>query len=343
MLTRDTVAPYLRERGLLGGAAPRIEDRSGRDRVFLARTGDGAGYVVKARGAGDAALLAREAAVLGRLEGAGGIAPAPVLFDRDRGVLVTRLVGTGQDLAAHQLRGGCSTLMARSAGRALARLHALALGELPSAHASPLSVPVDPAPAALVWASSGAAVQFIGLVQRAGELGERLAAVQAAWRPGPVIHADVRWSIWVPYAPPAARRRTRVALVDWELAQLGEPAFDVGSMLAEYLVAWVTSIAVVDRDDPARYALRPLTGMQPAMRGFWDAYVSAAGGRRPPVRRVVEWAAARVVQYAWERTAAQPRLEPMAGPLLQLSLGMLRRPLEAAARVLALPVGGGDR
>lgn len=345
MLTRETVVPYLRERGLLAEAArsPRVEDRYGRNRVFVARTGDGCGYVVKACAPHDGALLAREAAILGRLAGVGGIAPQPVQFDRGSGVLVTRLVGTGEDLAAHQLRRGCSTVLARAAGRALARLHGLpprALGDVAPGCAPPLSLPPDPAPAGLVWASSGAAVEFIGLVQRAHELGDRLAGVTAAWRPDALIHGDVRWANWVPYAPPDGSRRTRVALVDWELAQRGEPAFDLGSMLADYLVAWVTSIAVADRGDLARYALRPLAHLQPAMRGFWDAYVADSGRTGPPARRVVECAAARIVQYAWERTATQARLEPIAGLLLQLSLGMLRRPAEAAVALLAMPSPG---
>jgi aminoglycoside phosphotransferase (APT) family kinase protein len=346
MLTRETVGPYLRERALLGEDAngPRVEDRSARNRVFVAHTGAGSGYVVKACVPGDAALLAREAAVLARLDGAGGVAPQRVLFDRGRGVLVTRLVGTGQDLAEHQLRRGCSAVLARAAGRALAGLHQLppeALGDVAGAH-PPLSLPPDPAPATLVWESSGAGVEFMRLAQRATELVDRLAGVEAAWRPDAVVHGDVRWANWVPYAPPHSRRRTRVALVDWELAQPGEAAFDLGSMLADYLVAWVTSIAVADPGDLARYAVRPLARMQPAMRGFWDAYVAACD-RRPSVRRVVECAAARVVQYAWERTASQARLEPIAGPLLQLSLGMLRRPAEAAVRVLGLPLAGAVR
>ena len=40
-------------------------------------------------------------------------------------------------------------------------------------------------------------------------------------------------------------------LIDWELAGAGPAAFDVGTVLAEYLRAWIASIPIADPRIPA--------------------------------------------------------------------------------------------
>ena len=97
--------------------------------------------------------------------------------------------------------------------------------------------------------------------------------------------------------PPGSRRRTQTLLIDWELAGRGEAALDIGTVLAEYLSAWVGSIPIVEVATPGRllsHARYPLRRMQPAIDAFWSAYraskFDAAGaaagagtGSRPPV------------------------------------------------------------
>ena len=131
---------------------------------------------------------------------------------------------------------------------------------------------------------------------------------------------------------PGSRRRTRVLLVDWELAGRGAAGFDVGTVLAEYLRCWVGSIPIVEPGDPGRLVARarhPLRRMQPAIHAFWSAY-GLANPQRPTLRRVIELAAVRLLQTAVER--AQGLVTPSAHvvTLVQLADNMLRHPDDAA-------------
>jgi hypothetical protein len=82
--------------------------------------------------------------------------------------------------------------------------------------------------------------------------------------------------------------------------------------------------------------------MQPAMRAFWDAY--AVGMHLTPVEqdewllRSVRYAAARLLQTAYEQSALTLRLTGNVICLLQLSLNILQRPADAAASLLGIPV-----
>ena len=110
-------------------------------------------------------------------------------------------------------------------------------------------------------------------------------------------------------------------LVDWELAGPGSPAFDVGSVLAEYLRFWVASVPIVDPADPGRLVAQagyPLRRMRPAIQAFWSAY-RRASPVRPALRRVVELAAVRVLQSAVERAQESATASAHAITLAQVA------------------------
>ena len=98
-----------------------------------------------------------------------------------------------------------------------------------------------------------------------------------------MIHGDVRWGNCLALRG-ASSRWTRLQLIDWELCGAGDPAFDVGAFLGEYLGAWLRSIPIANPRDAGRlraHARLPLRRMRPALGAFWDAYARQSG----PVRR----------------------------------------------------------
>jgi hypothetical protein len=175
-------------------------------------------------------------------------------------------------------------------------------------------------------------------VQASSAVCDRLVALRDAVPRDGLTHGDLRWENCLAVAPRGSRRRTRVLLVDWEFAGRGAAGFDVGTVIAEYLRSWVGSIPIVAPDDPGRLAGRashPLSRMRPAMAALWSAY-GLANPRRPPLRRVVELAAVRLLQIAVERTQGLARPSAHVVTLVQLADNMLRRPEDAAQRLLGL-------
>ncbi len=126
--------------------------------------------------------------------------------------------------------------------------------------------------------------------------------------------------------------------MDWELAGHGAAAFDVGTVLAEYLRAWLESIPIVDPREPGRFVAQaghPLRRMQPAVLAFWSSY-GLASAHRPTLERVMELAAVRILQTAVEQAQGLTTLSAHQVTLVQLADNMLRYPEDAAFTLLGL-------
>lgn len=341
MLEQSDIAHYLLSLGVVkpqavvdGGFA--IVDVSRRNCVFLVSTSSGPVFVVKQATPGEGSLLAHEASVLRQLAGAGDLAPhVPTVLHHEAGCLVLRTPAGARDWSDH--RGRFPRIPARSLGHVLARLHRLHMDLPQSAHPAWGLLLPEP-PHEFVLDLSAGAQDLLARIQASSAMCERLDALRDAATDGVLVHGDLRWDNCLALPAPGSRRRTRVLLVDWELADRADPAFDVGSVLAEYLRVWVGSIPIVDPVEPGRLvhrALHPLRRMQPAIGAFWSAYAGASA-QPPPLRRVVELAGVRLLQTAVERARGLSAASAHVVTLVQLADNLLRRPEDAAADLLGL-------
>lgn len=347
MLEQSAIAHYLLSLGLVKPQAVvdddlTILDVSRRNCVFLATTPGGPAFVVKQGTPGHAATLAHEAAVLGALAAdaeLAGFVPGVVHHEPEAARLVLRTPGGARDWSDHHGSGRFPRVPARGLGRALAALHRVPADRLPEPPPGidplwGLSLP-EPGHDVVLDMSAGAR-DLVARLQASQALCDRLDELRATLADGAFVHGDLRWENCLAVAAPGARRRTRVLLVDWELAGRGPAELDLGAVLAEYLRSWVGSIPIVDPRDPGRLVARarhPLQRMQLAMRAFWSAY--RAGGRGVSLPRVVELAAVRLIQSAIER--AQGFATPTAHviTLVQLADNLLRDP-DGGAKLLGL-------
>ena len=349
MLEQSDIAHYLLSLGLV---KPRevveedltLIDASRRNSVFLATTRAGPTYVVKQAGPRSAQALSHEAAVLRALAEApelAGKVPTVVRHEPEAARLVLSTPGGAKAWSDHYSMGRFPRLPARILGRALAALHRLpaeGVDELPPG-IDPMwgmSLP-EPSHELLLDLSAGAQ-DLVARVQANRAVCDRLAELRDAVSDRTLVHGDLRWENCLAVAAPGSRRRTRVLLVDWEFAGSGAAGFDVGTVLAEYLRAWVGSIPIVVPDDPGRLVERaghPLRLMLPAMQGLWSAY-RLARPRRPALRRVIELAAVRLLQIAVERAQGLATPSAHVVTVVQLADNMLRHPDSAAHRLLGL-------
>jgi aminoglycoside phosphotransferase (APT) family kinase protein len=307
-----------------------VRHAPGRHRNLVLESGEsGAALFVKqAREASDVARLEREGRVCAALAGAdeaiARCVPRVVESDPAAGILVLELVRGSEDLRAHDARtSGVAAGVGERAGRALAALHRTSVD-----HAEPAEDPWAlaghrPSPDALAELTPAGA-EAIRIAQRA-ELAPRLDEVRASWRASALIHNDLSCAnVLVGAGDDGAA----VTLVDWELAGWGDPDWDVGSFLAACLSLWLLSTPSVAR----------LASLQPAMAGFWRAYLDGAqgspeteGARLP---RVTRFAAARLVQTAFESAQTGDRLSSGAVLHLQVAANVLTRPDEAVSTLL---------
>jgi len=262
--------------------------------------------------------------------------PQFVAFDPDRCVLVTRLVPNGQSLVDLRPRYRLfSEGVARAIGASLGQFHCLADDAEANRRAdAPDFVPfpfiaVEPQLTMLLSLSSGN-VELVRVVQNTDEFLSLLHAVRLSWNVDHLIHGDMRMDNCV---LSRRGRRSVVTIVDWELAGRGDPAWDIGTVIAEFIGAWLLSVPIV-QDTTAQEVFRcsqfPFITIQRAIGAFIRAYYHACRTKRwtrsiGPAR-IARFAALRLIQIAFEQLQSASELTGQAVYLLQLSLNLLQKP-----------------
>jgi Ser/Thr protein kinase RdoA (MazF antagonist) len=321
-----------------------VVDASRRNCVFLAALHGGPTFVVKQSTLRDDRALAHEAAVLRVLDqttSLPGQTPTVVHHDPDAARLVLRTPGGARDWNEHQRATNFPLTQARVLGQMLADLHGL-----PADRVEPLPPGFDPMwglslpepPHQLLLDLSTGAQDLVARLQANQMLCRRLEDLRSVGLESVFVHGDLRWDNCLAVEAASSGRRTRLLLVDWELASHGAAAFDVGTVLAEYLRAWLESIPIVDPVEPGRFVSQagyPLRRMRPAVRAFWSAY-GFASAHPPTLQRVMELAAVRVLQTAVEQAQVLTTPSAYQVTLVQLADNMLRHPEDAAVRLLGL-------
>ena len=201
---------------------------------------------------------------------------------------------------------------------------------------------------ALYRRMSNANLQLVSTMQSFPAFGMLLDALRARWsefaggEAGTLVHYDIKLDN-VLVVRDGSGRAKGIKLVDWELAGLGDPAWDVGALFGEYLGFWLLSIPITGESPPERFldmALDPLSRIQPAHGAFWRSYKEQRGldGQEAAqfLWRAVAYAACRLLQTAFELSQGSSKLTGNALCFLQLSFNVLQRPFEAAAQLLGI-------
>ena len=367
ILTRHNVAFYLLERGLLTmrdfvceGVS--VYEQSQRNRNFrVSRHGKGGFFVKQSDELGELgqrhSTIAREAACYQLARGNSHLErllPKFYDFSTQTHALVVELVEPAQSLAhLHSRTGRLPPALASSLGAQLAVCH-VEFGKMmryldrehPFIGEVPWILRPDELHDLVSDSQSPGQARVVGVVKSSPRLCEQLSALADTWQVNGIIHGDMKWpNCLLQVADDVAAEEGEAALriVDWELADAGHVSWDVAGILQGYLSQWITSMTFVagaSVQETAATAALPLEEMWPSMRAFLEGYLgrmdlpaAAADGLR---RRAVEYAAARLLQTAFEDRSDEALLGSHVVLLLQLSSNILADPDAAAERLFGL-------
>jgi hypothetical protein len=181
------------------------------------------------------------------------------------------------------------------------------------------------------------AVRFIQSFPAFGALIDELGA---EWQPNCLTHSDVKGDNILILSK---RGAPSVWLIDWEMTALGDAAWDVGSMFADYLGTWLRSIPITGEQPSAQHlslARFPLSKLQLAVHAFWASYRLARGltGRAATAFLLcaTRYGAVRLIQRVHEQTREAIDLVADAICQLQLSWNILQQPELACVHLLGL-------
>jgi tRNA A-37 threonylcarbamoyl transferase component Bud32 len=365
-LTKNDLVHYLLERGLLDYQAVvdgdvMVVEGARRHHNYSVLRRQGTGLFVKQMQpdqAFSAQTLQKEAACYVMMESDPALAEIHALmpcfraYDPDRHLLVVELIGGGENLTElHRRVNGFPEDIARGVGELLARYHQASMRDLlPRANTAifqgqpPWILSFHLMPQGSMQNLSAANGQFMGILQSYPDFGQALDRIRAGWRRDALIHGDMKFDNVVVRGGETGEPTLHV--VDWELADVGDSAWDVASILQAYLTWWIASLAHVPAqapnapNDAAQY---PLETIQPAIRAFWDAYVSARGMSAQDadreLERAVSYAGARMLQTVYESMAWAPTLTQHAVWQVQACINILKEPRAAATDLLGFPAG----
>jgi hypothetical protein len=349
-LSVANVVEWLRRRGLISPdgaeASWRVRTQTSRNFTFAVARQDGRGFFVKqlrVRGPESLRMMEREAAVYGFFADRAGpireISPAFHRFDRNAQALVLELE---PDAAAGSPTRPppFSAAFATAAARALALLHRQRYEDLLNPSRARLFERRPPG--VYDVHRGGPLVQWLGagqsrLVDRLRELPDLASALDrmfADWRCDRLIHGDVKWEncLW----RGSSAGPIELKWIDWELTDVGDPAWDAGCFLQAYLSHGVrslppqTGLTLAER---MRGGASLFSAMQPALWAFMRDYTAALETPGPEVlelrERILRCAAARMFQMGLEVTHGRSEPPSEALCLLETSAEIMRQPGEA--------------
>jgi tRNA A-37 threonylcarbamoyl transferase component Bud32 len=362
-LTKNDLVHYLLERGLLDHRAVvdgdvMVVEGARRHHNYSVIRRQGVGLFIKQMQpdqAFSAQTLQKEAACYVMMESDPALAEIHALmprfraYDPDRHLLVLELIGGGENLSEfHRRLNAFPEDVARHVGELLARYHEASMRDLlPRANTAifqgqqPWILSFHLTPRGSMQNLSAANGQFMTILQSYPDFGQALDRVRAGWRRDALIHGDMKFDNVVVRGAQTSEQTLHV--VDWELADLGDSAWDVASIFQAYLTWWISSLERVPGNEANDAAQYPLESIQPAIRAFWDAYVAA---RRFGVRdaereleRAVSYAGARMLQTVYESMAWASSLTQHAVWQVQACINILKQPRAAATDLLGFPAG----
>jgi hypothetical protein len=188
---------------------------------------------------------------------------------------------------------------------------------------------------------SPANVQVLRLVQRSAPIASALDELSAEWSPDTLIHNDLKGDNVLVTGEGTQRR---VRLVDWEMLQFGDAAWDVGCLFRDFLGYWLLSVPLTSDLTSEQMLERctwPISLLHPAARAFWHAYRTSAhldaDATGAFLVRSLRYAAARLAQGAYELALTQQQAPNLAMAMLQLAANILTDPREASLHLFGIP------
>ena len=272
-------------------------------------------------------------------------------YERSRYALTLSLTENAESLSEHQLRQAqMPETTARMIGNALgiAHAHGPLMAADPAMHGLfPYQIPwpmtLEQTGYTFLNGFGTLGPQLVRSIQQMPTLQPMLSALRQYWQYDSLTHGDMKWDNCL-ISNPVGESAPRLTIVDWELADIGDGAWDVATIFKEYLVAAILSFNA--RQNAAAQSLpappdQSIAVAQPSIRAFWKGYVHGRGLHGAQVGacldRAVRYTAPRMIIAVLEYLGASPQFSPLGDTMLETARSILESPQAAAAQMIGVP------
>jgi thiamine kinase-like enzyme len=190
-------------------------------------------------------------------------------------------------------------------------------------------------------------LKFFALYQRYDSLGQAMAELGKAFKPCCLTHNDLKLNNILLQTDWEHSSDNIVRLIDWERSAWGDPAFDLGMLIASYLQIWLSSLVIsqaLSIEESLRLASTPLEKIQPAIAALSLAYLDVFPEiiqERPDFwQRVVQFAGLALIQQIQAMIQYQKSFGNTGICLLQVAKTLLCRPEQSMQTVFGTAAAG---
>jgi thiamine kinase-like enzyme len=186
-------------------------------------------------------------------------------------------------------------------------------------------------------------LKFHVLYQRYESLESAIADLAYAWKPSCLTHNDLQLDNILVHSRWQQLDNCLVRLIDWEACTWGDPAFDLGTLLASYLRIWLGSLIVdpaLELEESLHLAMIPLEIIQPSLialiRTYLDTFPRILESRPDFIIRVIQFAGLRLIHQIQEIIEYRQYFDNSNLCMLQVAENLLTMPEQAILTILGI-------
>ncbi|MBC1240693.1 phosphotransferase [Nostoc sp. 2RC] len=274
-------------------------------------------------------------------------------FDAENSIIIFNYLSNYRDLADFYIKENFfSTEIAKVIGRILASIHRVSLSrpeyreffqnrENASSQQPPnLHQGLDRITPEIFGRVPNDGLKFFTLYQRYDSLGQAIADLASAFNAYCLTHNDLKLNnilISLNWEQATFQEslsgESVIRLIDWERCDWGDPANDLGNLLASYLQIWLYSIVIgkdIAIEQSLRLATTPLQLLQPSMAALVTTYLAEFPQvlqHRPDfLQRVIQFSGLALIRSIQAILQYEKRFGNSGICMLQVAKSLLCRP-----------------
>ncbi|MFN6484518.1 MULTISPECIES: aminoglycoside phosphotransferase family protein [unclassified Nostoc] len=187
------------------------------------------------------------------------------------------------------------------------------------------------------------ALKFYLLYQQYESLESAIADLAYSWNPCCLTHNDLKLNNILVHSRWEQLDNCLVRLIDWEACSWGDPAFDLGTLLASYLGIWLKSLVVdptIELEESLHLALTPLEILQPSIIALIRAYVNAfpmiLEYRSDFILRVIQFAGLALIHQIQNMITCRKYFNNADLSMLKVAKSLLTMPEQAVLTIFGI-------
>ncbi|WP_066380046.1 MULTISPECIES: phosphotransferase family protein [unclassified Anabaena] len=298
--------------------------------------------------------LLQQFPVLGNIS---AIAPLVLHFDQDNSILVRSYLGEYVELGKfYQHSEILPSEIGTAIGTTLAALHRVTFqrqeyrdfmatapeGQFRYSFYNPAQG-VDSISPEIFAQVPSEALKFYQTYQNSESLEAAIADLAYEWHPCCLTHNDLKLDNILIHSRWNQLDNCLVRLIDWEACAWGDPAFDLGTILASYLKIWLASLVIdptLELEESLQLAITPLEEIQPSLVALLQAYINAfpmiLEYRRDFLVRVMQFTGLALIHQIQAQIHHSKSFDNSHTYQLQLAKNLLTMPEQSILSILGM-------